>query len=135
LAKGLAVLAGATLIVTLWLQWRFFRNAWRRSVGRKGAEYRPRSWLRFYVTAMCAAALISFALSPTTIMFWQVFVALPASALAMVMSAEVLFRSRFRQAAQRVAGVWAVLSATLLLSQAVASPMYRCGATPIGESE
>jgi hypothetical protein len=135
LAKGLAILAGATLIVTLWLQWRFFRNAWRRSLGRKDEDYRPRSWLRFYVTAMCVAALISFALSPTTIMFWQVFVALPASALAMVMSAEVLFRSRFRQAAQRVAGIWAVLSATLLLSQAVASPMYRCGGTPVGESE
>jgi hypothetical protein len=135
LAKGLAILAGATVIVTLWLQWRFFRNAWRRSIGRKSTEYRPRSWLRFYVTAMCGAALISFALSPTTIMFWQVFVALPASALAMVMSAEVLFRSRFRQLAQRGAGVWAVLSATLLLSQAVASPMYRCGGTPVGESD
>ena len=31
LAKLLATLAGATLIVTLWLQWRFFRNAWRRA--------------------------------------------------------------------------------------------------------
>ena len=135
LAKLLGILAGATLIVTLWLQWRFFRNAWRRAAGRQDAPYRPRSWLRFYVTAMCGAALISFALSPTTIMFWQVFVALPASALAMVMSAEVLYRSRFRQAAQRVAGAWAVLSATLLLSQAVASPMYRCGGSSVGESE
>ncbi len=135
LAKLLATLAGATLVVTLWLQWRFFRNAWRRAAGRSRAEFRPRSWLRFYVTAMCGAALISFALSPTTIMFWQVFVALPASALAMVMSAEVLFRSRFRPMAKRVAGVWAVVSAALLLSQAVASPMYRCGGSSVERSE
>ena len=127
LAKLLAMLAGVTLVVTLWLQWRFFRNAWRRSVVRRSTPYRPRTWLRFYITATCGAALICFALSPTTIMFWQLFVALPASALAMVMSAEVLFRSRFRHSAQRVAGVWAAVSAALLLSQAVASPMYRCG--------
>jgi len=134
-AQLLATLAGATLIVTLWLQWRFFRNAWRRAAGRRSAAYRPRAWLRCYVTAMCGAALISFALSPTTIMFWQVFVALPASALAMVMSAEVLFRSRFRPAAKRVAGVWAVVSAALLLSQAVASPMYRCGGSTVEQAD
>jgi hypothetical protein len=127
LAKLLATLAGVTLVVTLWLQWRFFRTAWRKSVARPGAEYRPRTWLRGYVTATCGAALICFALSPTTIMFWQLFVALPASALAMVMSAEVLFRSRFRQSALRIAGVWAVVSVALVLAQAVASPMYRCG--------
>ena len=135
LAKLLATLAGATLVITVWLQWRFFRNAWRTAAARRSAPYRPRSWLRGYVTAMCAAALISFALSPTTIMFWQVFVALPASALAMVMAAEVLFRSRFRLMAQRVAGIWAVVSAALLLSQAVASPMYRCGGSWVAQSE
>jgi hypothetical protein len=134
-AQAVATLAGATLILTLWLQWRFFRNAWRRLLARRSEDYRPRSWLRFYVTAMCGAALISFALSPTTIMFWQVFVALPASALAMVMSAEVLFRSRFKLAARRVAGIWALLSAAVLLSQAVASPMYRCGGPLPGQSE
>ena len=134
-ANLLATLAGASLIFTLWLQWRFFRNAWRRLLSRRSEEYRPRSWLRFYVTATCGAALICFALSPTTIMFWQVFVALPASALAMVMSAEVLFRSHFRPAAQRLAGIWAVISAAVLLSQAVASPMYRCGGPLPGQAE
>jgi hypothetical protein len=135
LAKLLATLAGVTLIVTVWLQWRFFRTAWRRSVARQCTKYRPRSWLRFYVTATCGAALICFALSPTTIMFWQLFVALPASALAMVMSAEVVFRSRFRQAARRIAGVWAAVSVALLLSQAVASPMYRCGGSSPEEAD
>lgn len=131
----LATVASATLAVTLWLQWRFFRKAFRRRVAQPSAQFRPRSWLRFYVTAMCVAALVSFALSPTTIMFWQVFVALPASALAVVLSAEVLFRSRFKHAAKRIAGVWAVVSASLLLSQAVASPMYRCGGSSVHESD
>jgi hypothetical protein len=135
LAKLLATLAGVSLIVTVYLQWRFFRSAWRRSVARRRTDYRPRTWLRFYVTATCAAALICFALSPTTIMFWQLFVALPASALAMVMAAEVVFRSRFRHGARRVAGLWAAVSATLLLSQAVASPMYRCGGSSPDESD
>ncbi|HEY4339703.1 MAG TPA: hypothetical protein VGM97_07150 [Steroidobacteraceae bacterium] len=131
LAKLLATLAGVTLILTVWLQWRFFRSAWRRSVARPRTEYRPRTWLRGYVTATCAAALICFALSPTTIMFWQLFVILPASALVVVMAAEVVFRSRFKDLARRVAGIWAALSATVLLSQAIASPMYRCdGSSP-----
>jgi hypothetical protein len=135
LAKLLAILAAPTLLVTLWLQWRFFRTAWRRSVVRSDTQYRPRAWLRCYVTATCAAALICFALSPTTIMFWQLFVALPASALAMVMAAEVLFRSRFRHWARRVAASWAVVSVALVLAQAVASPMYRCGGSAPVESD
>ncbi len=135
LAKLLGALSGVTLVVTGWLQWRFFRNAWRRAALRPRAAYQPRAWLRFYITAMGAAALISFALSPTTIMFWQVFVALPASALAMVMAAEVLFRSRFRPVAQRIAGVWVLVGAALLLSQAVASPMYRCGGSSVQLAE
>jgi hypothetical protein len=68
-------------------------------------------------------------------MFWQLFVALPASALVMVMSAEVLFRSRLRHRARRVAGSWAVVSVALVLAQAVASPMYRCGGSASAGSE
>ncbi|HEY6457174.1 MAG TPA: hypothetical protein VIY90_18015 [Steroidobacteraceae bacterium] len=135
LAKLLAMLAGVSLIVTVYLQWRFFRTAWRRCVAPRCTEYRPRTWLRFYVTATCGAALICFALSPTTIMFWQLFVALPASTLVMVLSSEVLFRSRLRHLARRIAALWAVLSATLLLSQAIAAPMYRCGGSAPGQSE
>ncbi len=75
LAKLIATVAGVSLILTLWLQWRFFRNAWRRSLGRVRGTPGPRAWLRSYVMATGVAALICFALSPTTIMFWQLFVA------------------------------------------------------------
>jgi hypothetical protein len=125
-AKALLQLTSVTFIVSAWLQWRFFRKAPRLFVSQWHAEYRPRSWLRFYVTAMCAAALLSFAVSPTTIMFWQVFVAMPASVLAAVMSAEVLARSRWKRITHRAARVWMVASAAILLSQAMAAPMYRC---------
>jgi len=126
-AKALLRLANVTLILSAWLQWRFFRKAYRQFVSVRPAEYRPRSWLRFYVTAMCAAALIAFALSPTTIMFWQVFIAMPASVIAVAMSAEVLARSRWKRITLRVARIWVFASAAILLSQAVAAPMYRCG--------
>jgi hypothetical protein len=46
LAQLLATAAGATLIVTLWLQWRFFRHAWRTAVWQQCVQFRPRSWLR-----------------------------------------------------------------------------------------
>ena len=41
LAKQLEMLAGVTLIITLWLQWRFFRTAWRKSMARPRGECRP----------------------------------------------------------------------------------------------
>jgi hypothetical protein len=129
---GLIALANITVLISLWLQWRFFRKAPRILTARPAAEILPRSWLRFYVYATCAAALVSFAASPTTIMFWQVFVALPASGIAMTMSAEAVLRSRFRDSAQKIAGLWACLSVILVLGQAVGAPMYRCGGSHLG---
>jgi hypothetical protein len=91
------------------------------------APSQPRRWLQLYVTVFLWAALIAFALSPTTIMHWQVLIALPASALALIMSIEVLARSRLREHVRRVARVWSVAAVVLLFCEAVASPMYRCG--------
>lgn len=130
-AKALSQLTSVTFILSAWLQWRFFRKAPRLFLPECFAEYRPRPWLRFYVTSMGAAALIAFALSPTTIMFWQVFIAMPASVIAAVVSAEVLFRSRWKRVTHGVARAWVVASAAILLSQAVAAPMYRCGGSVI----
>lgn len=62
-------------------------------------------------------------------MHWQVLIALPASALAVIMSTEVLARSRrLGLQTRRVARVWSMAAVVLLLCEAVASPMYRCGA-------
>lgn len=127
LASSLTILTQMSVIVCGWLQWRFFRNRLLQPLRMQRAPSRPRRWLQLYVTIFLWAALIAFALSPTTIMHWQVLIALPASALAVIMSAEVLARSRFRMQTRRVARVWSVAAVVLLFCEAVASPMYRCG--------
>ena len=126
-ASAVGTLAQSSLIASTWLQWRFFRKRPFALFGPRRSVDSPRSWLRLYVTALFAAALIAFAVSPTTIMFWQVLITLPASALALIMSAEALARSRLRLQVQRAATLWSVTTVVLLLCQAVASPMYRCG--------
>jgi hypothetical protein len=128
LVSSFAVLAQSSLLACLWLQWRFFRRRLFLPWIPRDAPLTPRAWLRRYVIVFFAAALIAFAVSPTTIMFWQVLIALPASVLALIMSAEVLARSRFRVHVERIARLWSVTSVILLLCQAIAAPMYRCGA-------
>lgn len=127
LAGLLSTLTQVSLVASAWLQWRFFRKRLLLPFRAVRAPSQPRGWLRIYVTTFLWAALISFALSPTTIMHWQVLVALPASALVVVMSAEVVARSRFRLRIQRATKVWGVAAVALLLCEAMASPMYRCG--------
>jgi hypothetical protein len=127
LAHSLTLLTQVSVIGCGWLQWRFFRKRLLLPFRIQRAPSQPRRWLQLYVTAFLWAALIAFALSPTTIMHWQVLIALPASALAVIMSTEVLARSRFRLQIRRVARVWSVAAVALLFCEAVASPMYRCG--------
>jgi membrane protease YdiL (CAAX protease family) len=127
-ARVFAVLAQSSLVVSIWLHWRFFRKRLTSLFALKRPAT-PRAWLRLYVIALFIAAVICFAVSPTTIMFWQVLIALPASALVLIMSAEELARTpHFRGHVQRAARAWGVATVVLLLLQAVGSPMYRCGA-------
>ena len=128
LASVFGALAQSTLVVTIWLQWRFFRRRLPSLFALKQPAT-PRAWLRLYVSALFVAALMCFAISPTTIMFWQVLIALPASALVLILSAEELARSpQFTAHVQRAARAWSAATVVLLLLQAVGSPMYRCGA-------
>jgi len=127
LAGLLTTLTQLSVVASAWLQWRFFRKRLLLPFRDLRTPSHPRTWLRIYVTTFLWAALIAFALSPTTIMHWQVLVALPASALAVVMSVEVLARSRFRPYIHRATRVWGVAAVGLLLCAAIASPMYRCG--------
>lgn len=127
LAGLLTTLTQVSLIASAWLQWRFFRKRLLLPLRAQRIPSHPRRWLRLYVTTFLWAALIAFALSPTTIMHWQVLIALPASALAFIMSAEVLARSRFRVRIHRATRAWGVVAVVLLLCEAIASPMYRCG--------
>lgn len=133
LASSLTLLTQVSVIVCGWLQWRFFRKRLLLPFRAIRVSSRPRGWLQQYVTVFLWAALIAFALSPTTIMHWQVLIALPSSALAVIMSTEVLARSRLRLHVGRVVKVWSVAAVVLLFCEAVASPMYRCGAYRLQE--
>jgi hypothetical protein len=133
LALSLGVLAQASLMAALWLQWRFFRRRCLQPFLSKREPATPRAWLRLYIVVFGAAALIAFALSPTTIMFWQVLVALPVSALATILSAEALARTRLAPRVHQFARIWGVAAVLLLLCESVASPMYRCGAYRLPE--
>jgi len=127
LASALTVLTQVSVIASGWLQWRFFRKRLLLPFRAKRAPAHARRWLQLYVTTFLWAALIAFAVSPTTIMHWQVLIALPASALAVIMSTEVLARSRIRVHVRRVVPVWSVAAVVLLFCEAIASPMFRCG--------
>ena len=121
------VLGHLTLVPSLWANWRFVRKAWPVWRWRQPQPSRPRTWLRGYIMLLLAAALFSFAISPTTTMFWQAFIVLPAVALVLVMTAEALLRTRARDKVSGYARAWCVLAALLLGFQGLAAPLYRCG--------
>jgi hypothetical protein len=128
---GLAVTVGlGTLSVALpawaaWRLWRRVRHRWRR---RLPPEASGRDWLRGYVVWCFAAALVVYALSPTTIMAWQGLILLHAAVLPLVFLLGAL--ARVPAWSRRVRrGVWAYAAVEILIGTAMAfaSPHYRCG--------
>ncbi len=110
------------LLAAAWM-WRRARRAGRW----RGAAAGPRRWLMAYVETTLAAALISFALSPTTIMQWQGFAVLHAAVLPVVLWIGVMLRSRRRRAFVRVGRLYAAGMALVLVCMAAGAPMYRRG--------
>lgn len=133
---ALGVLAHATLLVALHATWRQVLRGWRslRLAGfRLRATPRPlprtrlalRGWLRRYVIAMLVALLAAFAASPTTPMWWQAFVVLPAAALGMALYADSLSRTRLAHAVPVGLRAWTGVALVLSLLMAFGAPMYR----------
>ena len=122
-----------TAWVTLLFAWRkaqrrrVRRGGFLRSLGRVRSGPRSRrTWLWGYAAWTGTAALFSFAASPTTIMGWQILIALHAAVLPIVFGCEALLRTaRWRRFAVGVPA-YAAVSSLLLLSMAFASPDYRC---------
>lgn len=129
-AVAAGILAHLTLAPSIWAHWRFVRNTWRWQRwwhGSVRSAAHPRAWLRVYVALTFASALLSYAISPTTVMFWQAFIALPASTLVLVTATQALLLTRAKRRVLRTATVWSVLTAILLACMALAAPLYRCG--------
>ena len=112
----------ASLLAAGWM-WRRNRRRWRRPP----AGITDRVWLHGYVTWVFMATMASYALSPSTIMFWQGFSVLHAAVLPLALWAAVLLRSRRREVAQRLARIWVAVVVPLLVCMALAAPMYRRG--------
>ncbi len=123
---ALSVLLPLTLILPLlanrWM-WKRNRHRLRR---RLPAAASDRTWLHGYVAWSFVAAVIVFALAPTTIMMWQALILLHAAVLPLVLWAGALSRSRLAPRAARWTRVYAAAEIALLLLLPLGATHYRC---------
>lgn len=110
------------LLANRWL-WRRNGHRWRSKLPVSASD---RRWLQGYVIWSLVAAVVVFALSPTTIMMWQALIILHAAVLPLVLWAGVLARSHHARWAAR--GVWTYTAAAivLLLLIPLGATHYRC---------
>jgi len=97
------------------------RGLWRRQPSTVGR----RAWLRQYAFWTLAGAVVAFAISPTSVMFWQGFPVFHVAVLPVVLFVQVLLRSGRVVAGRRAvaAVVGTGLAVNLLIGWA--SPMFR----------
>jgi hypothetical protein len=141
LANALAVTAVLPLLanVRLWRWGGRFREqggpgGWRRT-GRRLRWFwrrklapgrRPRAWIAGYARICFVAAVLVFALAPTTIMSWQGLILLHAAILPVILWAGALGRSRLAHRVRAGARIYAALEIALLAAMALGSSQYRC---------
>jgi hypothetical protein len=141
------------LLANLWL-WRRWRRRARHAVraaappgparGRVGLELRlerlalflrlprlpaaapDRAWLQGYVILTFVAALAVYAVSPTTMMYWQGLSLFHAAVLPLTLYAGLLLRTRHAARVLAGAAAYAVLEIVLTLGIAFGTPDYRC---------
>lgn len=123
LREGLGALGLLFSAVAAWRFTRRYRALLRRPVDTATSS---RAWLAGYVVWTACGALVSFGLSPTTVMGWQAFIALHAAVLPPVFVLEAWLRTPRGRRWHALVPAYAALSVLLLLSLALASPDYRC---------
>jgi len=116
-----------TLIPSAWAHWRFTRKLWPAVRHPINPPKNPRVWLKIYIALSLVAAIFCFCVSPTTIMFWQVFISIPGATLVVIMTGEPMLRTRSSTKTLATIKAWSVLTIVLLLLQCFGAPMYRCG--------
>jgi hypothetical protein len=123
--RGLAGWSVVVLVVLLSV--RFVRRRARllRRPLAPGAS--GRMWLNGYCLWVAAAAGLSFAASPTSVMGWQGMVVLHAAVLPFVFGLEALLRTPRGRRFTVLVPAFGALAIVLLLGMALASPDYRCG--------
>jgi hypothetical protein len=112
------------LLANVWL-WRGLRHrGWRPlMVARSGR----RAWVLGYARLCCLAALIVYALAPTTVMWWQGVTLLHAAALPLVLWGATLARTRWQRQVRSGSWAWGVAAVAIALLVAFGGPRHRCG--------
>ena len=111
------------LLANLWL-WRGLR---RRGLAELlGVRAGPRAWVAGYARVCFAAALLTYAAAPTTVMWWQGVALLHAALLPLALWAGALWRRRPR--AIRIASwAWPACAFVIALLLAFGGRRHRCG--------
>ncbi len=127
----LVVLGWVTVLLPVMAYRRFLRAPrvlWRR----QPPTMSRRQWLRRYAFWTLAGAVVAFAISPTSVMFWQGFPVFHVAVLPPLLFVQALLRSRPVAGRRAVAAVVVtVLAVTALIGWA--SPMFRSpGPAPRG---
>ncbi|MFI5167380.1 MAG: hypothetical protein ACHQQS_12205 [Thermoanaerobaculales bacterium] len=108
-------------------------NAWMWRSNRHRALLRPgpatsdRVWLHGAVAWTFVGALISYAVSPTTIMMWQGFSIMYASVLTIVLFLGALRRSRYAPRVGWLVRAVPAIFVVVLAAMTFGSPMFRRG--------
>ncbi len=122
-STGLLATTLMPLLAAIWF-WRRNRHRWRR---RLPPQASGRVWLHGYVFWCFAGSVITFALAPTTIMYWQVVLVFHAAVLPPVLWAGALWRSHRRPNVTKLLVAWGITGVALAIAIALGSPGFRCG--------
>lgn len=93
---------------------------------RLPATASDRAWLQGYVVLTFVAAAVVYAVSPTTMMYWQGLCLFHAAVLPLTLYAGLLLRTRHAARVLAGAAAYAVLEILLALGIAFGTPDYRC---------
>ena len=130
LAPSMIILAGAahlSALIPIWAIARLFRKTRTRKPWIAKSDGSLRGWLKAYLAVACCTALVSFAASPTTIMYWQTQVLMATITLAVVIPLEATLRTRRKVRSIRILSVWAITTVLIIAAIATATPMFRQG--------
>jgi hypothetical protein len=104
----------------------------RRRRRRPTVETRERSrmrhdWLERYVIYTFGAMVLTFAISPTTVMMWQGLIAFHAAILPLLFGVRRLLDTERRAAVKRGLAIWVAASLVVTAGMTFGSQMYRVG--------
>jgi hypothetical protein len=104
---------------------------WRRQPDLRFARFpsdgSKREWVLGYVRWVFVASLISFALSPSTIMMWHALIAMHAAVLPVVFWVEKQWRMRQASRIRLAVVAYSILLFLVMVGMAFGSPLYRKG--------